>query len=318
MRVAPLPLGASLVDAPGKRGCRSPLRPRVRYESKGLPPPRSVSQNAWRPAPLQSMRNRTSSPGRTWLDGSTMKFGSPLSTQSATRMPPDFRRTWSCGFSDSSPAAPSVAMASTFGSAFGKWSAKDCAEPRQAMASTFSAGFGKWSTKDWNEPRQTMASTFGSGFGKGSVSASWRRRRTASPVKAKHGFLRGIPVWDNLLRALPLRDAGPLAVASRACLLQLRDDLARAWARPLHCTLCGVAFRLGTCQAGCVFHPGKEQVSMTVDSFGVGMMDVSWSCCGKGMAYSVGINMPCPKAEVPGCCTRRRHLAPAQSAREGE
>jgi len=289
-------LGASLIDAPGKRGCRSPWRPaRVRPHSKGLPPPSSVSQNAWRPAPLHVLKNSTSSPGHTLLDGSSMKLGSELPLESATRLPRDFRRTWSCGISDSSLAGPSATMASTFGGGFGKWSSRDGRDPRQASR---------------------PANLRPQGWGGASSPTALSRRRAASPAKAKQGFLRGALVWDNFLRVLPLRDAGPLAAASRACLLQLRHDLSRAWTRPLQCTLCGVAFWVAAGQAGCVFHPGKEQVSMTVDSFGVGMMDVSWSCCGRGMAYSVGINMPCPVAEVPGCCTRRRHLAPAQSARE--
>jgi hypothetical protein len=118
-----------------------------------------------------------------------------------------------------------------------------------------------------------------------------------------------------LLKALPLQDAGALAAVSGACFNQLKVDLGAACRETRRCVRCGATFNYLTGRDDCRYHPGQEQVTLVGDGPGTGMMDVSWTCCGRGAAYCVGIAMPCTQSEIHGCCARP-HRAQRMSVRE--
>jgi len=122
-------------------------------------------------------------------------------------------------------------------------------------------------------------------------------------------------LWNNLLQSLLLRDAGPLAAVSQACLAQLQPDLAVAAKKDRRCIFCSQSFKYLTGSGECRYHPGQEKITLVGDSPAAGFMDVSFSCCGKGATYAVGLGMPCSDGEVPGCQVRS-HRAKPQAVRQ--
>lgn len=137
------------------------------------------------------------------------------------------------------------------------------------------------------------------------------RSQRAASKSIRQGFaLFGLPVWDSLLQILPLRAAGSLAAVSRICAEQLRRDLIVAVNATRRCKVCDRDFKYATGRGECWYHPGKEQVSLCGDAPGAGMMDVSWTCCGRGSAYAVGLSMACTRTEVQGCCARNHRAKP--------
>mmetsp|Transcript_76986 Transcript_76986/g.120333 ORF Transcript_76986/g.120333 Transcript_76986/m.120333 type:complete len:360 (-) Transcript_76986:51-1130(-) len=134
------------------------------------------------------------------------------------------------------------------------------------------------------------------------------RQRSRSKSVAHDLFGCGSPFWNSLLQALPLQDGGHLAAASRACLAEMRKELLAAGDRSRQCMDCGRMFKYSSCSDECRYHPGKETIVMVVDGPTAGMMDVSWTCCGRGNAYAIGIAVPCTRQEIPGC-QQRKHRA---------
>lgn len=131
------------------------------------------------------------------------------------------------------------------------------------------------------------------------------RQRRHSRSAAQFVFGCGSPFWNSLLQVLPLQDGGHLAAASRACSAEMRKDLLAAGARPRQCIECGQSFTYSSNADDCRYHPGKETIVMVVDGLTAGMMDVSWTCCGRGNAYSIGIAVPCTRNEILGCQQRK-------------
>lgn len=145
----------------------------------------------------------------------------------------------------------------------------------------------------------------------------WKQRSAFNEDDGK-GFSIFL-VWDGLLQALTMQDAGPLAAVSRACFAQLRHELGVACRESRQCIVCGDSFTYLEGWKDCRYHPGQEQVSLVGDGpsqFHAGMMDISWTCCGKGAAIAVGIAMPCTQAEIPGCCTRNHRASKAPATIE--
>lgn len=144
------------------------------------------------------------------------------------------------------------------------------------------------------------------------------RKRTELRSAPKEFPLFGVSgFWDSVLRALPLHDAGPLAAASQSCFDHLRQDLSIACREARHCTACRCTFNYLTGRPECRYHPGQEKVELLGDGPATGMMDLSWTCCGKGAAYSIGLAMPCTRSEIPGCCVRQhRARSPAAARRQ--
>merc|ERR1719313_2573646 len=135
-------------------------------------------------------------------------------------------------------------------------------------------------------------------------SGKWPPRSVSK--SCKQGFSGfGLPVWDHLLQVLSLQDAGPLAAVSRDCHSQLLPDLTAAAKVLRTCRSCGVSFNYAAGTEDCWYHPGKEMVQVVGDNPVAGMMDVSWSCCGRGACYTVGIALACTQSEIQGCCARR-------------
>lgn len=135
--------------------------------------------------------------------------------------------------------------------------------------------------------------------------AGWKQMRVSFQDNTVDGFESlGLPLWESLLQALMLQDAGPLAAVSKLCLSHLKRDLFLASQKNRICSLCKDTFSYRTGWEDCRYHPGKEQVNCVGDSPALGMMDVAWTCCGKGATYTVGMGLPCTKCEVDGCCIR--------------
>jgi len=267
-------------------GCRALKR--VHKGGKGLPP-----------LGCSSMRSRmhSTSPGRlttgfalanqTWSTGDRMRQA-PSSALVASRYRPGdtmMRQTWSTGLLPSNDRNNA------------RRSPSDC------MRQTWSMGCLQ------NYEQHLTGS---------SATAAPRWAQRAASKGLRQGFARfGLPIWDSLLQVLPLVDAGALAAVSRVCSLQLQRDLTAAGNQTRRCKACGSSFSYLTGGAECWYHPGKEHVNLVGDGPGSGMMDVSWSCCGRGAAYAVGIAMACTRSEVPGCCARKHRARPCATREPG-
>lgn len=120
------------------------------------------------------------------------------------------------------------------------------------------------------------------------------------------------PFIHRLRQLLGWSEKGAIASSSRACYKELQLDLAAGSTAPLQCTLCGASFTYASNWKDCWYHSGEEEVGLVVEDFTNGVMDVRWTCCGKGATYSVGINLPeAQTQDVPGCCCRK-HVARVQ------
>jgi hypothetical protein len=248
-------------------------------------------------------------------------------SQTCSRTPPmrrawstgdSMRQTWSAGFFPRGHLQQGDGMRLTASKGHGT----------NSMQKTWSTGFlasagENTARKTWSSgiPSKT-ALLSGGGDGRHSRGVApaaprcWQQRGISWSVRK--GFAAfGLPVWDSLLQVLPLEDAGALAAVSRACSLQLHHDLSLARQQTRQCIMCGNMFNYLTGHGECRYHPGEEKVSLFGDGPTAGMMDVSWTCCGKGAAYAVGIALPCTRSEVSGCCTRN-HRAEKRATREAQ
>jgi len=166
------------------------------------------------------------------------------------------------------------------------------------------SAFGKWTTEArWAGAKQ--AKSFSASYGQKWCVDAPKRAFTCGWLDSPIAH----PLCERLPKMLAWRVVGAFAAASRACAAKLREDLSTASSKFRRCAVCSQFFDYANSWCECRFHPGEEKVHMVVEGPGSGMLDVYWTCCGRGAAYAVGFGLPCARAEIPGCCTRKHRAS---------